>query len=299
MKLNIIYHQQGVALAMLLWFLAGMTILVAGIVAQSKTDIKLVQLQLQQLQAESAGDGASLLLLREMLLLKEQGEFTGRGIIEQSYSLGEHEVAIRAVPVTGLIDLNRATASLLSALFSYGAELDVQQADELATNVLIWRGEEELGGILEDQDNDLLSRHGQFIVIEDLLQVEGINRNIFDRVARLVTVSQQGHDGIDILSAPEDVLLVLAEGSDSQVANIVTQRAENPYQDTGFGFSVNEEHISSRTLPVFRLDAKIRFNDGKTYRRTRWVTIGVEGVNGLPWRFFRTEPVVAINKDME
>jgi len=284
--------QRGVALAMLLWFIAAMAILVAGIVAQSKTDIKLAQLQLQQLQAEAAGDGASLLLLADLMLLQEQEVFSGRGIFEQTYTLGVHDVRIRAVPASGLINLNLAGEALLASLFSYGAGLNEEQANHLVTNVISWRGEgAELAEEVEEAEQNQ-PRNGRFEVVEDLLQVEGVDREIYDRISSLVYVAQRGLHGVDPLSAPEEVLNMLVGEDTGQVAEMVLKRSQMPFEDSGTGSMINDDYIVAETLSLFRLDAIIKFNDGKIYRRTRWVEMGGVGMDGLPWRFIRTEPAV-------
>ena len=58
--------QRGVALAVVVWFIAGMSLLVAGIVSQARVDIQLAQLHLFRAQAEAAGDGAIHLLMAEL-----------------------------------------------------------------------------------------------------------------------------------------------------------------------------------------------------------------------------------------
>ena len=49
--------QRGVALAMLLWMLAALTLLVSGVVFQSRTDVQLTRLHLDQARAQAAAQG--------------------------------------------------------------------------------------------------------------------------------------------------------------------------------------------------------------------------------------------------
>ena len=60
--------QKGVALAIVVWFIAGMSLLVAGIVSHARVDTQMAQLHVARAKAVAAGDGAIQLMLAERLL---------------------------------------------------------------------------------------------------------------------------------------------------------------------------------------------------------------------------------------
>jgi len=75
---------------------------------------------------------------------------------------------------------------------------------------------------------------------------------------------------------------------------MVAERSQDPFLDIGIGTGGNEEYLTTGTSPIFRMDASMTFGDGKTYQRTRWVVMGAQGLDGLPWQFIRTDPTIVI-----
>ena len=59
------HRQRGIALAIVVWFIAGMSILVAGIVAQASVDTRMAQVHVARAKTAAAGDGAIMLMMSE------------------------------------------------------------------------------------------------------------------------------------------------------------------------------------------------------------------------------------------
>ena len=55
--------QRGVALGVVVWFIAGMALLVSGIIAEARIDTRMAQIHYFRAQAAAAGDGAINLAL--------------------------------------------------------------------------------------------------------------------------------------------------------------------------------------------------------------------------------------------
>ena len=297
-------RQTGVALAMLLWFIAAMSIMVAGTMAVAKVDARLASLQVQMAQAAAAGDGAANLMLKEILSLQMDGLYMGRGVVEREYTIGEHQIKMRAIPVSGLIDLNIAPEELIVALFRYGAELDEADAVMYAHRVLDWRDGSDLKRMHGADADDYQAagythgpRNGRYEVVEDLLQVIGINRVLYDRIAESVHATGYGQPGVDPLSAPESVLSILAQGDRDWARSLTDARRQAPFDDAAVS-GLPAEFLMPASVPVYRLDALVSFEDGRHYQRRRWADFNMAGFDGLPWRFVRTEPVTAIAKEV-
>ena len=64
--------QKGVALAIVVWFIAGMSLLVAGIVSHARVDTQMAQLHIARAKAVAAGDGAIQLMLGERLFNQDR-----------------------------------------------------------------------------------------------------------------------------------------------------------------------------------------------------------------------------------
>ncbi|WP_151702567.1 general secretion pathway protein GspK [Nitrincola alkalilacustris] len=296
--------QSGVALAMLLWFVAAMSIMVAGIMAVAKVDARLASLQVQVAQAAAVGDGAANLMMKELLSLQQAGLYAGRGIVEQEYTIGEHEIRMRAIPVSGLVDLNLSSEELLVSLFQYGAGLEESEAVSFAHRVMDWREDTGLKRLHGADASDYEAagygfgpRNGRFEVVEDLLQVLGINRALYDSIAGSVHATGFGQAAIDPLSAPESVLNVLAQGDIELVRVMIDLRLQAPFDESSVA-GLPVDFLASAVVPVYRLDAWVSFPDGRVYQRRRWGDFNMAGQDGLPWRFLRTEPVTAVGEEV-
>ncbi|MCB1844093.1 MAG: general secretion pathway protein GspK, partial [Halioglobus sp.] len=193
----------------------------------------------------------------------------------------------------GLVDINLAPGELLSRVFAAVENIEEAEALILAANVVEWRsvveGEASADtGEIEVRGESAM-RHARFEAIEDLLLVPGVDRRIFEAVREAVYVSQSGQAGVDWQAAPPAVLKAVGGLTDEQVQELAER-------DAGDGIAPAELDLAFQqreSLPLYRADARVEAG-GQTYLRRRWVERGSPGVDRLPWRFFRTEPVRAV-----
>ncbi len=270
--------EAGVALAILVWFLAAMSLLVAGIVMQARMDTRLSGLHLATAQAEAAGDGA----IQLALAAQPEVEFPVRSANYSFHRLGKLEVAVVLTPLSGLVDLNMAPEDLLAVLFSSAAGLSESAAYELASSVVEWRASA-IEGVSEGAG-------GRFEVLEDLMMVEGVDRNVFEAVQGSICVSQTGRSGVDWVSAPVSVLRALGGMDEASAIALVLSRlgggTEIPEPPAALDLRYQQATMSS----AYRADAMVML-DNAVYLRRRWVDRERVGADGLPWQFTRTEPV--------
>lgn len=260
-------YQSGVALAVVVWFIAGMSLLVASVVLSARNDVRMAQLHLGRAQATAAGDGAINLLLADLL----DGQFlpgnsAGDGIAQRQYELGAHRVSVVAVPGAWLVDLNvAAEAQLLETLRDTGA-FGPEDAKAMARAVVQWR----TGG------SGVRGR--RFEAIEDLLSVEGMNRASLDSIRDFV-VAAPGRGGRSSYSRSRQTFAAVAQLSPGS-----RSRQQNLLAPSG-GFS----GMAPGGPGTYRVDALLDIGD-RLWLRRRWVSVSASsGV--LPWRVERTEPV--------
>lgn len=304
-RLRVHPRQDGVALAILVWFLAAISLLVAGIVLQARVDVKLAQLHATQARVGAAADGAIQLALIDLLHRELEGEFAGRAAHTQAFTVGKFDVAVSFTPLAGLIDLNKAPEELLFALFSTIEDLDENVAEEIALNVVEWRtATSGLQGTAAGEDagsnSDVADEAGEagpyndsFEAIEDLLLVPGIDRTIFEAVRDAVYVSDAGQPGVDWISAPVSVLRALGDVDEEFAIEVVKSRIDAPVDELLAPLELDMDFQQSAALSSFRVDALVKFDDTLFLRR-RWVDRASAGADGLPWRFFRTEAVTVV-----
>jgi len=179
------------------------------------------------------------------------------------------------MPLNGLIDLNRAPEDLIAAMFRVPGGLDAQRAAALAQAVASARTAEAGAG------------GPRFEAPEDLLQVPGIDYDLYARLASLLTTDAAGSGKVNVLAAPFEVLLVLTQGDAVQAAKIdAERRAMQPAIDTT---GLNGAFIDSAASSRWRLQARVGMADGKIARVTRSAQLTPGPTNPSPWRILQAE----------
>ena len=269
-------RQQGVALAIVVWFLAAMALLVLGIVSEARMDVRLAQAHVARAEVESAGDGAIRLALASLA--------TGRVSAQHSsgleFEVGGHRVWVELVPVNGLINLNSASEDLLAFLFLQAGGIPADQAQAAANSVIQWRS-----GV--GQTDFVPKRKTQFDAVEDMMRVPGVNRALYDSVRDYVSARSGGGGAIDWSAAPQGLLGQFAEKYPREVA-AATRRQEKLADlvgEVGLGGQGAGASVRSGN---FRVDATVMYGD-KAWLRRQWVTLGSSGRRALPWKVTRTE----------
>lgn len=166
--------QGGVALAMVVWFVAAMSVLVVGIVSEARVDVRMAQTHIARARAMAAGDGAiSLLLSRQALLREAQagpGENGLEPALEARFMLGEQPVQVRMTPVSHLLDLHSADPEQLETAFSELGGLQREDARRLAASVVQLRSGRANGVGVGFRPH----------TVEDWLQLPGFDRALLD-----------------------------------------------------------------------------------------------------------------------
>lgn len=262
-------NQRGVALAIVIWFIAGMSLLVSGIVAQARVDTQLAQLHLSRAKVAAAGDGAINLALLDRV---RQGGTRGDRDRGKEYRIGDIGVAVELVSTSGLLDLNEATAEQLTVLFTAAANIPNSDARYLAANVIKWRsGRGGKSAASNNKKKRQQQARTEFDAPEDLLLVEGFTRSVLDAVRDYVVAGKPAQGGFNMADAPPYVRQALSRAFSGQ-------SARNPGEQDSGGLS-----------GAYRVDAVVLYGDTRWLRR-RWVITGSSENSSLPWQVVRTEP---------
>lgn len=262
-------RQRGVALALVVSFIAGLSLLVAGLVLTAKTDTRLARVHLARAQATALGDGAINLLLSDVIdgrlsppQTQAQSQTQAQAALPQArYVLGGVAVSVLALPESLLLDLSSASAAQFAALAEFTGLLSLESGQLVARAVVHYRDGEP-------------NRAQRLNSLEDILNVDGVNRVTLEALRDYVTVSR----GAQVARA------------DVPDARVFTQLR----QCSPEARAVREDMLAPAFAPpavsgAFRVDALIR-QDRDVWLRRRWVRLG-GGRDGLPWTVTRTEPV--------
>lgn len=272
--------QHGVALAIVVWFIAGMSLLVVGIVSHVRVDTHMAQVHVARAKAVAAGDGAIQLMLADRLL-NVNSATGGAGPLRGNYQLGNSEVAVTLYPAKGFINIDSAPQKVLATLFLVVGHVSEGEANSLADNVVKWRGG------LAGQDGRQ-SRVNRFYAIEDLLRVEGMHRTLFDAIRDFIVVDQGGGGAVtDWVAAPAGLLPVLEQTNPGELDAISRRREQMARFDSAPASADNGQEQSMSGS--YRADAVVKYGDQEWLRR-RWVSLQSVSGSSLPWHFTRTEP---------
>ena len=268
--------QRGVALAMVVWFIAGMSLLVAGIVSHARVDSRLTGVHLARAEVVAAGDGAIMLAMAERRR-GYQSSGAGPMISETVHRVGDIEVTVRLVPANGFVDLNRAPREVLAALFAFSRVLDKGDALSAADNVVQWRRASARGKRARGSSST-------FYAVEDVLRVEGVTRQLLDGVRDYVVVGNWAQGSMNWSASPQ-AMIALLEALDPAQSDGVVERRSNMARTSGG----NRGQSSAGSARAFRADALVNYG-GKRWLRRRWLANGSTGLSRLPWKVVRTEP---------
>jgi type II secretory pathway component PulK len=263
-----------VALAIVLWFIAGMSLLVAGLVYNARLDTRMTQVHVSRAKAVAAGDGAIRLMMAE--LVNEGLSADGDSLLPiQQYNLGGLPVEVRLLPVDGLLNLNSVDRETMAALFALAAGMGSGEALSLAENVIKWRNPSRAKG------KSVMSRR-KFAAVEDLLQVEGVTRSHFDALRDYLSAGSAGRGGTDWAIAGELLQQVLQQVDPERAETAEIRRARAAKRKAG---GEKSKYSGARS---FRADARVTYG-GRTWLRRRWLKLERARNSALPWRVVRTE----------
>ena len=188
------------------------------------------------------------------------------------------EVRIAVEDEAGKIDLNRAPDELLRGVF-LAVGLDERDSAALVDAIADFRDEDDLKRLSGAEDDDYRAaglpwgaKDAPFEAVEELQQVMAVTREVYERVAPLVTVYSRRRT-IDPATAPREVLLALP-GSDAEaVDGHLAARAAAP-EGAGPAF-VGAEGFTARSRgSAYTIRAEARTASGAVFVRVAVVRLG-------------------------
>src|SRR5690606_16619144 len=96
------------------------------------------------------------------------------------YELGGLDMQVTISPASALVSINNAEAPLLEALLRHASALSDGEAAELAAAIIEWRSGTQTDATGRPVFTD--DGRGPFLVDEELLEVPGMNRDIYEAV---------------------------------------------------------------------------------------------------------------------
>lgn len=263
---------RGMVLVAVLWIVAALSIIVTGMIHSVRGEIRQVGVSSQVTQGSALGSGAIAVVLQR---LASNGS-TPVGYLRSEIKLQDREITVHARALSGYIDLNLAQPPLLEKLFTVAAGLPVAAANALTQALLQYRDRK-----------DVLGRPMRLEAVEDLLQVPGVDYEVYAKVADLLTTDSRGSGRINVLAAPLSVLNVLAGGNEALAQRIAQDRDAGAVGlDTT---ALNPQLVDNALSRRYLLQARVPLPDGRWLLVSRWVDVGGGRREGLPWRVFHAD----------
>ncbi|MEM1144433.1 MAG: hypothetical protein AAGI88_17775 [Pseudomonadota bacterium] len=272
--------QTGVALALVVWFIAGMSILVAGVVAAVRTDTRFATLHRERAQISTAGDGAINLFLAELLSVRgasvnSQGGAGPTNLSPRNYRIGPTLFRVLAVPAALHINPQNAQPQELAQLFVASGAVPTDQVQAVTGAVVQWRADPRAG----------VRRSGsRMSALEDLLEVPGVNRVILDGIADFAYVpAVTGRRARPQIRTSEMLALLRLAAPGTRAAQ------GEPQIELPAGLAARVSLFRGE----LRVDAMANI-DGRYWLRRKWVSFQGSQA-GLPWRVEQAEPARVIS----
>lgn len=185
--------QRGIALVIVLWLIALLSLLAVGQTAAVRTETRVTANQLESARARAAAYGCIQLAVLEMMRPPATRTWDVDGA-EHAAQLEEAQLAVRLTDESGKVDLNFASGPLLDALLQ-AAEVEEAARWSLVDAILDWRDPDGLrrahGAEAADYQAaglDYVPRNAPFRRIEELTLVPGMSAALYHTLADSITV---------------------------------------------------------------------------------------------------------------
>lgn len=292
------------ALVLVLWFIALLSILALGFSRATRSDMTITRNLLQAARARHLADAAIERGIYRLLQPGQPGFTTLVRGEPVAFELDGARLSYRIQDENGKINLNRAPPRMLRGLLeALGAEQPVAVADA----ILDWRDSDDLrrdsgaeAGDYRAAGRIVLPTNRPFQNIAELQQVLGVSAGLYRRLAPFVTVSSFG-SRINRESAPREVLMALP-GISSTQAEAILQARKRPAADPPRPARRARTGVSSRVPgrfgPVYTIRGQALLPSGAraAWKRTVWIPAKPDAV---PYRTLDSGPDDSPGKPLE
>jgi len=221
--------QFGIALVLVLWMLALMSVIAGSLVFSSRTEVLMAVNLASLAQAETLADAGVYKAIYELTRPQTDPQrWQGYGLTHDWKFQGA-ELRVKILDESAKVNINAAPTVLLKGLLRALGLAD-PEADALADAVADWRDPDDLRSLhgAEKADYAAAGRdygpaNTPFETIDELRQVLGMSDDLFRKLELLVTVHSR-QPGINTAVAPREVLLAIPGSTQEQVDVFLEQR---------------------------------------------------------------------------
>ncbi|QXP84067.1 type II secretion system protein GspK [Methylococcus sp. ANG] len=220
--------QKGLALVLVLWMLTLMTIMAGSFSLTLHRESELVSSVRGTAQARALAEGG-IYYAMPMLVERDPTKRWKTDGTPYPVSLGTGRLTIRVLDEEGKLDMNTASDAALRELFLQVTG-DEGLAQRLSDAIVDWRDPDDLKrpSGAERSEYEAMGKTGPrnrpFQVADELMEVLGLTRVVYQRIEPLITV-YTGRDGINPVKAGPEMLRIVFKGDEAAVAEYIAQRS--------------------------------------------------------------------------
>ncbi len=243
--------QRGIALVAVLWGLTILSIIAAAFLADTRGQSVVTRNLLENAKAQALADAGIYRAIAGILSIDPSIAWRSDGSRYQM-ALGEGQVVITVVDEGGKVDLNRAQDRLLSGLLQVFG-VPEEQVPALIDTIRDFADRDDDPRPFGAEDGDYLaagldwgSKDAPFESVEELQQVLGISRPLYDRLAPFLTV-YSGRAQINPVVAPREVLMAMPGLGEEQVNALLARRESEDgtrVRSVGTAFTIRAEAVT-------------------------------------------------------
>lgn len=295
--------QRGMALVIVLWIVTLLAVMAGGFAYSMRVETRLATSAVERAQARALAEAGIVFALAWQLDPDPQKQWPPNGDSHE-WQFGGGRLRIEVTDAGGLVNLNTADSALLKTLLKT-AGVAAGEQDRVAEAILEWRGNpahdlrmpRSAGTADSGANGEPGPKNAPFESVEELGQILGVSREIYERIARVSTV-YSSHYGVNPELAPGRVLQAL--GLDAQmVADYVQARTravagESPLSSLQTGN--NPAFFSQNRTNVYHIAVAAVMAAGTTVNVEAVLTLqggsSAQNLRRLAWRegMFATTP---------
>lgn len=191
--------QTGIALVAVLWIISGLAVVVATVLAQTRTDVRLTRTHVDLAKARTMAEAGIYRGVYELLRSRDTVRF---GLPETMPRLtwDDSVVAVRIRNEAGKIDVNTAPEALIRSMFAK-AGVSAARTRQLAEQYSRLRGFDDGSAVTQ-------SRHTRFASIEAFAARMNLSPKVWQTISSWITV-HNGQPGVNPYVADEEVLAII------------------------------------------------------------------------------------------
>jgi general secretion pathway protein K len=259
-------RSRGIALVAVLWVLSLLAAIAAGFATTMRTETVVARNQIDNAAARALADAG---FHRAVVALASEGETLPRDGTAREWVFAGGTVLVSVQAESGKVDLNGAGAELLVGLFGAAGAADAQM---LANRVIDFRDadDDSLPGGAEDADYRVAglgheSKDRPFERRDELLQVLGMTREVYEAVAPAVTVYSRSN-GVDPATAPTAALAALPGMGQGSAEALAAQRQGRIAEDLR-GQLGDSPYLVASSIPIVTVRAEATTAGGAVFVR--------------------------------